>query len=41
MGRGRSQWRPGESLVVADSNHLEEEMDPDPHFSEKLEPDPQ
>jgi hypothetical protein len=26
--------------VVADSHHLDEEQDPDPHCSEKLHPDP-
>jgi hypothetical protein len=35
-GRGRS---PGP--VVADFHHLEEEIDTDPHYSEKLDPDPQ
>jgi hypothetical protein len=27
-------------LVVSDSNHLEDELDLDPHQSEKLDPDP-
>jgi hypothetical protein len=28
--------------VVADSNHFdkEQDLDPDPHYSEKLDPDP-
>jgi hypothetical protein len=25
--------------VVADSQHFDEEQDPDPHYSEKLDPD--
>ncbi len=31
---------PVDQPVVADSHHLEEELDPDPHFSEKVNPDP-
>jgi len=27
-------------LVVADSCHFEEELDPDPHLAEKVDPDP-
>ncbi len=26
--------------VVADSHQLDDEQDPDPHWSEKLDPDP-
>jgi hypothetical protein len=28
------------AVVLEDSQHLDEEQDPDPHLSEKLDPDP-
>ncbi len=44
-GHGRSQSRPGgcRQVVVADSHHFDEEqdLDADPHQSEKRDPDPQ
>jgi hypothetical protein len=40
-GRGRSQWSLYR-LVIANSDHFEaeEELEPDPHWNEKLDPDP-
>jgi hypothetical protein len=45
-GRGRSKWRPGDSKWSPggsidqwskDSQHFDEEQDPDPHKNEKLD----
>jgi hypothetical protein len=36
---GGLEWRVCRP-VVADSDHLDKEQDPDPHRSEKLDPDP-